>query len=849
MKAASLIVSLFLCCILLFPLHSQSTFSADDYAVYLQQNKDLSFQDLQTGFPLENEYYKGFDQEVVPSAYDYFEKINAAYQVTDAEMALLKRNRFMITERLNYDCFGNAFHDIYVKDLPVFVSSDAVLHALHASYDQILIDLENAILKPNLITFLDSLYVTFPVMVDKYGDEPALRKALEDLDLYITIAGSLIRDRLLEPQYTTSEQVEQMWNAIQSEQLVSLPLFSERPRKLDFSQFTVRGHYNNEQLKDYFRAMMWLGRMDFLLTPPPENPWETPWTREEIRRMNLGAFLLNELTVLTQTQDIIGQNDHIITFMVGESDNITPSELAAVIEEQNLTRAYELLDDPTYDAYLEALKASNGAEQKILSQFMMMDPFAEEPGELPVSFRLMGQRFILDSYIFFNVVFDRIVYQGQKIWRPMPDPLDALFVLGNDDALPLLKEELEAYHYASQLASLRYLVDAYDPGFWQSSLYNVWLDAIRTLNPPDNPDQMPLFMQTAAWHQQTINTQLASWSQLRHDNLLYAKQSYTGATGCLYPHSYIEPVPELYARIAAFAEEADHYFSQFSIAMYEMDMIKDYFPRLKNTMNRLESLARKELEGQEFSEDEQAWLKEMLFLGGASGEPPFTGWYSHLYYHPEDAAFSNYIIADVHTQPTELDGTVVGKVLHVATAEIHLGIFLTEKSSSAGKPIAYVGPVMSYYEQVTRDFKRLTDEVWTETVENGDVPDRPDWVHIYLADREGMKYPAGRELPSTVYTGQRDNVEPVLQSFRLFQNYPNPFNPETTIKYTVASPEHVVLDIYNVLGEKIRTLVNERQPTGTHSVRFNADGLPSGVYFGRVQAGSYHNTIKLMVVE
>ena len=104
-------------------------------------------------------------------------------------------------------------------------------------------------------------------------------------------------------QYMDNETVDAIWNAIQAEQLVNMPLFSERNRKLDFSQFTVRGHYaapfwgetGQRTLGDYFKAMMWLGRMDFLLTPPPENPWELPWGREEIRRMNLGAVMLNEL--------------------------------------------------------------------------------------------------------------------------------------------------------------------------------------------------------------------------------------------------------------------------------------------------------------------------------------------------------------------------------------------------------------------------------------------------------------------------------------------------------------------------------------------------------------------------
>ena len=144
--------------------------------------------------------------------------------------------------------------------------------------------------------------------------------------------------------------------------------------------------------------------------------------------------------------------------------------------------------------------------QRILSNFFIMNPFSSEPDDLPISFRLMGQRFIIDSYIFSNVVYDRIIYEGLKIWRPMPDPLDALFVIGNEDALPLLREELDRYKYSSQLSALRYLVDAYDDSYWNESLYNTWLQAIRMLNPPSDKTGFPFFMQTVAWQQEKLNT-------------------------------------------------------------------------------------------------------------------------------------------------------------------------------------------------------------------------------------------------------------------------------------------------------------------------------------------------------
>ncbi len=817
------------CMFLSFGL-TQSNFDISAYSQYLLDNENLSFEELQLKFGAKNKYYKGRENQIYLDSFSYLDSVKIKFELTDQEMELLKLNQFVISERLSYECFGEAFHNIYIKDLPVFISTDAILHALHASYDKILIDIELSILKPNLTDFSDGLYSSFPQLISKYGANLKLQNSLKDVDIYITMSKSLLEGTKLSPQFADQQQIDDLWTAIQSETLSSMPLFSERARDLDFSQFTVRGHYNNDRLKDYFKAMMWLGRMDFFLTPPPENPWEVPWEREEIRRMNLGAFMLNELTDISEARMKLEQNDEIISFMVGESDNITPKEFSKVITDQYLNSAGQILDDDVYDDYLSALKESNGADQKILSQFMMMDPFSSEPGELPISFRLMGQRFIIDSYIFFNVVFDRIIYEDKKIWRPMPDPLDAIFVLGNDNALPLLKEELDTYKYSSQLSALRYLVDSYDSEFWQASLYNVWLNSIRALNPAANRDGFPFFMKTAAWRQSKINTQLASWSQLRHDNLLYAKQSYTGGTGCSFPHSLIEPNPEFFARIAVFAEKADTYFSKFTSNTYEMSQIKNYFPKFKSVMYKLENIARKELYHQPLDDDEIKWLKDMLFIDGMSGAPPFSGWYPNLYYHPDDAAFGDFIIADVHTQPTEFNGEVIGRVLHVATAKVNLGIFLSESFGTPSRPVAFVGPVMSYYEKFTTNFERLTDEKWTEMVEANDLPQRPDWVNIYLIDSKGNKRETGRELPSFVYTGDIEEPQPLIQTFKLSQNYPNPFNPLTTIVYRLSATANVELSIYNLLGQKVATLFSGNQSAGSYKVQWNAAGFASGVY-------------------
>jgi hypothetical protein len=98
------------------------------------------------------------------------------------------------------------------------------------------------------------------------------------------------------------------------------------------------------------------------------------------------------------------------------------------------------------------------------------------------------------------------------------------------------------------------------------------------------------------------------------------------------------------------------------------------------------------------------------------------------------------------------------------------------------------------------------------------------------------------------------NVRAVPSEFALAQNYPNPFNPETTITYDLAANSDVRLDIYNVLGQVVRTLVSENQSAGRYRLSWLGDNslghqVASGVYFYRIQADAFHSVKKLMLLK
>jgi hypothetical protein len=112
----------------------------------------------------------------------------------------------------------------------------------------------------------------------------------------------------------------------------------------------------------------------------------------------------------------------------------------------------------------------------------------------------------------------------------------------------------------------------------------------------------------------------------------------------------------------------------------------------------------------------------------------------------------------------------------------------------------------------------------------------------YFADLQLCRY------TETKPTGIVNNKE-IPGAFALFQNYPNPFNPSTTISYSIAKAGEVKLNVYDIIGNKIASVVNENKPAGSYSVQFNAAALPSGIYFYRLESQGYSDTKKFILLK
>ena len=663
-----------------------------------------------------------------PTASAYFDAIDSALSLTPAEKSHIEGDGFVVSERLTYPSFGHALLQIYQDDLPVLVTADMILHALHSSYDDILKALEEGYLLGAMSSILEATQGQL-AGVDP-GDDETAQAALRDADMFLSVARTLLTGEVVPSNAgaAVDAQVEELLTLIEGEQLQNVVLFGS-PRKMDFSQFKPRGHYEeSEALKRYFKAMIWLGRADlrFLELDPLTGVW-TFHTRQ-LAAAHLLTRAAEDSGALTGWE----KADALLRLLVGDIDYITPSGVQKLAKDHSFSAATDVtqMDDATRATLTTELLQGKYGEQKINSHWLETNPMSAEPTPLPPSFAFFGQRFVVDSYVFANVVYDTIVFEGKKVERVLPNPLDALFVLGNDQVVPLLQDELGKYPYQGNLNNLRYLVDAYDDDFWTGNFYNLWLQSLRTLNAPTTSELFPEPMRTPAWRDRVANTQLGSWAQLRHDTILYAKQSYTGGVSCEHPDGYVEPYPELYATLETLADLAQQKLLEADFDAPGLKTHLDsYFGNWRTHMKQLRVLAEKELAGEPFTDDEVAFLKQTVMGEEGCGAPIFSGWYPTLFYLGSDTAGEwDPTIADVHTNPNA--GPLPGPdVLHVATGAVNLMVLTSETCDG---PEAYVGPVFSYYEIDVKEIKRLADSDWEEILVKGPVPPRPPWTQSFL---------------------------------------------------------------------------------------------------------------------
>ena len=353
-------------------------------------------------------------------------------------------------------------------------------------------------------------------------------------------------------------------------------------------------------------------------------------------------------------------------------------------------------------------------------------------GESSLAFLLLGQRYVFDASVLGDLVAGSIDTTPPRL---MPTPLDvAHAVFHNPAAAELLKPERTRYGAAYSQALDRKAAEPLP----DDSVAHMWLGALRELSPDARRDaRLPAPLATEPFARRMLATQLASWAELRHDNLLYTKQSYTAELGCEFPKAYVDPYPAFYAKLGAMAARVRTTVAGLPPNFRSAQRIDHYLEGMASTMARLATIAERERANQPMTDDDLQWIDHMVSLDGRSIVCATTidpkGWYAELFFEQKSALWHDPIVADVHTQPTDEAGNMVGRVLHVGTGMPRL-MAITIRHDGGAHSQTYRGLVSSYGELVTQDFQRLTDEEWRERTKTGALG-TPPWLDEIVVRR------------------------------------------------------------------------------------------------------------------
>ncbi len=664
--------------------------------------------------------------DVVPAAPAYTPDLGTVTNpdlvawLNDAQKAALEANGFVVVPQ-GYEQIYAIYQQADEASIPVFVTTDAVLHSFHILYDY-------ALRLAEIEHFIADLETLNAAMLKAAEADYAATSGPVQEAARQNLAFFAVATKLLTPDVDIADVPRPVRDLVQEELalieahagITFSPIFGYRE---DYSQYVPRGHYTrNEDFEHYFRAMMWYGRLSFHLVNP-----DAP---EAARRETRGALLIVRALHQADLLDTWERIYEPTAFFVGTADDLTVYDYTAVAEAVygGLPDPATLADEALLDGFIAAARQLR--PPAIVGGYVTDQ---ENPEEVTMGFRFMGQRFIPDSYIFQQLVYDQVKgYRGSgKPFtmspsqagpiRAFPRGLDVPAVLGSARALEILTAEGDTDYdgYAEQLAKLQAEYAALPEEQWTSNLYWNWLHTLRPL--PETKDEgYPYFMQSPAWTDKDLHTWLGSWTELRHDTILYAKQSYAVMATSIMPEpelvrGYVEPQPEVYARLAALTAQMQAGLGSRGLLNDEM---AGKLERMEELLLTLKGISEKELRGEGLTEEEYATIR---FIGGAlEGLTTFSEEVEGQITSQADERMA--LIADVHTDPN------TNQVLEEGVGDafpIYV-VVLVE-----GRQVVALGGVFSYYEFKWPIGDRLTDEDWQAMSSR---PDGPAWTGSFIVE-------------------------------------------------------------------------------------------------------------------
>jgi len=590
------------------------------------------------------------------------------------------------------------------REFPNFVTTDLYLQLYHLYIDCMLRELEMYQFFHTIVSYNDDMVEAMKKLYQKTESGTALERATAHNLRFFTIADVLFRGMKSYDANTDQLIAEEVDKAIKATDDFSNFMADYKNVMFGYSLFRPRGHYTrNYVLEEYFRGMMWLQSVPFGMD-----------NDDEVNAAVIIAYTMMNNPEIQQKYDKINK---IITYMMGQPDNL--SIIQVIDEMKKINRPMEdLLNDK------QAMSKLKKDLEEIGNKATRIRPKYERTSHNKIN--VMPQRYQPDA----EVLQEMVDYDNKPTLRATPKGLDFMAAMGVSAAEQILKEEQTPWKdYDNHLKAMKKRMGEIN---WDETICTRWMNTLKVLNvwsgDKNNQKQLPFFMLNPEWSKKDLNAALASWAELKHDAILYAKQPMGAECGGGGPP---EPIVKGYVEPnVGFWKKAIELLDNTEKLLKEQDMltekIKDATQRIREEAQFLLNISEKELAGKELSEEEYGQIEcigatfENISLDLVREKDQYLMGWSDVQGADKKVA----LVADVYT--ANADNNPDKSILFEAVGEADEIYVVVE---IGGYLYLTRGSVLSYREFIQSiDQPRLTDEEWQEQLEKDARKGVPEWM-------------------------------------------------------------------------------------------------------------------------
>lgn len=670
---------------------------------FINRAKQREEELLKKNFVASNGYQVNLDNLINPFQLD---------KRPDNLMDKLGRYGFAVSPA-NYDQLFHIYENNDYRTFPSFITTDLFLQLYHLYFDCVLRDIEQQRLYPALQKLCLLGFEYFDKAQWKQANTNLKAGSKEEFEItddaewcktYFAIALELLKGTAPEYVNFKSYRLNEKYLQLAKEEYLHANSNSDYPSlflgpdyyntNFAYSLFRPRGHYmRTKNLEYYFRTMMWLQTI----------PMAADYV-EQMRRAILLAQALETPAIKNAYQTIAEP----ITYLMGKPDHVTIEQVG--IEWNKLGQKL---------SNKKAVRKVSNIIKVLADKQIRIRPLFQKTSIYKIN--LMPQRYQPDAEVMLKMV-DNKTFPCK---REQPNGLDIMASMGWEAAENILLNELqEAQKWKGFTTALQSAKQVMQTVPWEATMTNQWLHILPTLSKTQG---MPYFMQSPQWQKKCLNSALASWAELKHDAILYAKQPAGAECGGYGPDDpitkgYVEPNTYFWENAIALLDKTANFFKQYN--MYT-EKVQNVTERIRENMEFCLKISEKELKGIEPTDEEYDNIKvmgstvEYISMDLLRQNEEIQDWNDIV---GADKKVS--IVADIFTSNGD---NIENK--HVVYAGVGPAYEIYVVVEIGGKLYLTRGAILSYRQlNMPSDLPRLTDEEWQKELESNPNKFVPEWM-------------------------------------------------------------------------------------------------------------------------